>query len=531
MTPSPPAPPLPAAGLEPPTVTVLDDDPAIRDLLQVRLQRSGYKVFSAGSYEEFITLMTDCDAVLCDIILADGNGLHALKWTRQHYPHTPVIMMTGEPTYETAAEAIRLGAYDYLAKPINKDELLSTLARAVEHRRLALTKARLEKENESYRLELEQRVAERTQALRESQEFLTNLTNTMADAVISIKLPEYRIEYVNQAVRHILGYEPEELLNQTLPILYPDKAGFEAFVQKQAMMRQAGKNQIRLEQLLRHKLDKLVWTEIATSFLEGEGQSAQIISVVRDISQRSLLLGVVAHELRGPLALLKGFSEVLLEDIQSIDLESLSKYLTSINSTVVRMFTLLNELLDVTSIELGQISLNLESVNLSQLLRAQASDYSYIANKKKIKLHEHLPAEDLICPCDWTKISQVISNFIDNAIKYSEPETTIELIGERRGANIWIGVKDQGPGIKPDEIQHLFKNFGKTSSRPTGGEKSTGLGLAICKKIVEAHFGEIGVDSNPGQGATFWFTLPLSPPQFSRSSYQGKSPLEKEVTA
>lgn len=520
-----PAPPLPAAGLEPPTVTVLDDDPAIRDLLQVRLQRSGYKVFAAGSYEEFITLMTDCDAVLCDIILADGNGLHALKWTRQHYPHTPVIMMTGEPTYETAAEAIRLGAYDYLAKPINKDELLSTLARAVEHRRLALTKARLEKENESYRLELEQRVAERTQALRESQDFLTNLTNTMADAVFSIKLPEYRIEYVNQAVYHILGYEPEELLNQTLPILYPDQAGFEAFAQKQAVMRQAGKNQMRLEQLLRHKSDKPVWTEIATSFLEEEGQ---IISVVRDISQRSLLLGVVAHELRGPLALLKGFSEVLLEDIQSIDPDSLSKYLTSINSTVVRMFTLLNELLDVTSIELGQISLNLELVNLSQLLRTQAGDYTYIANKKKIRLREHLPAEDLICPCDWIKISQVISNFIDNAIKYSEPGTTIELMGERRGANVWIGVKDQGPGIKPDEIQHLFKNFGKISSRPTGGEKSTGLGLAICKKIIEAHFGAIGVDASPGQGATFWFTLPLSPPKnLPEVQVKAKAPVKK----
>ncbi len=530
MTPSTPGPLISAAtdGLEPPTVTVLDDDPSIRSLLQVRLQRSGYKVFPAGSYEEFITLMTDCDAVLCDIILGDGNGLHALKWSRQNYPYTPVIMMTGEPTYETAAEAIRLGAYDYLAKPINKDELLLTLVRAVEHRRLALAKERLEKENEAYRLELEQRVAERTQALRESQEFLTNLTNTMADAVFSIKLPDYRIEYVNQAVRHILGYEPEELLNQTLPILYPDKAGFEAFVQKQMVMHQTGKNQMRLEQLLRHKSDKLVWTEIATSFLEGKGQPAQIISVVRDISQRSLLLGVVAHELRGPLALLKGFSEVLLEDVQSIDPGSLSKYLASINSTVVRMFTLLNELLDVTSIELGQISLNLESINLSQLLHQQAGDYAYIAHKKKISLHENLPAEDLICPCDRTKIGQVVSNFIDNAIKYSESGTTIELIGQRRDTNVWLGVKDQGPGIKEDEIPHLFKNFGKTSSRPTGGEKSTGLGLAICKKIIEAHYGEIGVDSNPGEGATFWFTLPLNPPPKNPGVYaKTKDPSEQ----
>lgn len=512
MTTSPPAsPPLLADGrLGQPIITVLDDDPAIRDLLQIRLERAGYKVLPAGSYEQFTAIMTDCDAVLCDIILSGSNGLHALKWARQHYPNTPIIMMTGEPTYETAAEAIRLGAYDYLAKPINKDELLATIARAVQHRRLALEKERLEKENQAYQLGLEQRVAERTQALRESQEFLANLTNTMADAVFSINLPEYRIEYVNQAVSQIFGYQPEELRGQTLHILYPDKTGFNIFVQRLMAARQAGQNQMRLEQLLRHKSDKSIWTEIAATFLDEEEQPIQIISVVRDISQRSLLLGVVAHELRGPLALLKGFSEVLLEDVESIDPDSLSKYLTSINSTVVRMFTLLNELLDVTSIELGQISLTLEPVNVSQLLQAQTSDYTYIAHKKSISLREHIASEKLICSCDSAKISQVISNFIDNAIKYSQPETTIEIRGEQRGLHIWVGIKDQGPGIKPDEIQYLFKNFGKTSSRPTGGEKSTGLGLAICKKIIEAHRGEIGVESNVGEGTTFWFSLPVA---------------------
>jgi PAS domain S-box-containing protein len=332
----------------------------------------------------------------------------------------------------------------------------------------------------------------------------------MADAVLSIKLPEYRIEYVNQAVNQMLGYEPEELLGQAMHSLYPDKAGFDAFVQKQAAMRQAGQHQLRLEQSLRHKSDKLIWTEIATTFLEKAGEPSQIICVVRDISQRSLLLGVVAHELRSPLALLKGFSEVLIDDVENIDPESLTRYLGSINATVVRMFTMLNEMLDVTSIELGQITLDLEPVNLSELLTTQANDYTYIAQKKMITLSTRLSSETLMCNCDAAKVSQVISNLIDNAVKYSEPDTTIEVIGEQRASRIRVGVKDEGPGVKPNEIPHLFKNFGKTSSRPPGGEKSTGLGLAICKKIIEAHRGEIGVDSNPDRGATFWFELPIS---------------------
>ena len=104
-----------------------------------------------------------------------------------------------------------------------------------------------------------------------------------------------------------------------------------------------------------------------------------------------------------------------------------------------------------------------------------------------------------------------MANFIDNAIKYSPTDTTIEIIGNQLGSNIWVGVSDDGPGIKPDEKQHLFKSFehNKISSKPTAGEKSSGLGLAICKKIIEAHHGEIGVDSAPGRGSTFWFSVPM----------------------
>jgi signal transduction histidine kinase len=220
----------------------------------------------------------------------------------------------------------------------------------------------------------------------------------------------------------------------------------------------------------------------------------------------------VAHELRGPLALLRGFSDVLLEDVENIDHESMVKYLSSISTTVGRMFTMLNELLDVTSIELGQISLNFEPVDLTHLLKTHVEDYTYIAHKKNITLATHLPSQSLLCRCDPIKIGQVISNFIDNAIKYSKPDTKVDIRAEQQAAMIWVGVQDQGPGVKPEEIEYLFKNFGKMSSRPTGGEKSTGLGLAICKKIVEAHHGEIGIETGPHQGATFWFSLPQTPP-------------------
>jgi PAS domain S-box-containing protein len=490
---------------------ILDDEPSVREALRLRLERSGYQVLLAGNYEEFVQVMVDCDAILSDIILPGDSGLQALKWTREHYPNTAVIMMTGKPTYETAAEAIRLGAFDYLAKPASKDELLFTIERAVQHRRLMLEKERLEKENETYRLHLEQRVAEQTQALRESQEFLATLTDTMADAVLSLEAPDYRIEYLNQAVVDIFGYEPKELMGQPVYILYGDQVNFNTFVQKQSAVLAAGQQQMRLEQALRRKDGKSVWTEIVATFLYSENQLSQIITVIRDISQRSLLLGVVAHELRSPLGLITGFSQAIMDDIKNVDEESMARYLGVIHESATRMLRMADDLLDITKIELGEVSLVTEAVDLINLLENQVSAYAFVARKKDIALKAVLPAKPVSCECDPVKIGQVVSNLIDNALKYSPSHTTVEIIAKMQDSKIWVAVKDQGPGIKPEETQYLFKSFGHTkiSSKPTGGEKSSGLGLAICKKIIEAHGGEVGVDSIVGQGSTFWFVLPL----------------------
>jgi signal transduction histidine kinase len=109
---------------------------------------------------------------------------------------------------------------------------------------------------------------------------------------------------------------------------------------------------------------------------------------------------------------------------------------------------------------------------------------------------------------DPARLLQVIDNLISNAVKYSPPGSTIRvaLLQDQRG---WrINVKDEGPGLTPHDRQNLFKDFVRLSAQPTGGEKSVGLGLAITRRVVEAHGGKIGVDSEPGQGANFWFMLP-----------------------
>lgn len=500
------------------TVMILDDEPSIRRALSQRLKREGYKVLTAGNFEEYTRTMTDCDVVLCDIILPSDNGLRVLEWTRHHYPLTPVVLMTGKPSYQTAAEALRLHAYDYLAKPVSKEDLLLTIDRAVQHRRLALDKVRLEQENEAYRLQLEQRFAEQSSALREFEQFLANVTNTMADALFTLTWPQGRIKYVNRAVFDIFGYQPGELVGEYIHILFVDPTRFALFKQQQLAATTTAQSQLRFEESMRRKDGQFVWIEMIVTFIRAQDDKLlEVICVARDITQRTLLLGVVSHELRSPLGLISGFSQAILRDLDDINLPSLKRYLEVIDNNASRMLKMIDELLDITRIQLGKVSLQLENVNLNQLLAERVADYGYVAHKKRLALRYTPLKLQLDCRCDPAKISQVVSNFIDNAIKYSNPNTTIEVISRQQGEQIWVGVKDQGPGIKPEELQHLFKSFGhnKISSRPTAGEKSSGLGLAISKNIVEAHRGEIGVNSQPGQGSTFWFTLPVNPYEFS----------------
>ena len=123
----------------------------------------------------------------------------------------------------------------------------------------------------------------------------------------------------------------------------------------------------------------------------------------------------------------------------------------------------------------------------------------------KLTLKEPMPSVSF----DAERISQVVTNLVSNAIKYSHPETTVTLSATTSGSRLQISVTDQGQGIPEDELPNLFKDFGRTSVKPTGGERSIGLGLAIVRRLVEAHGGRVWVRSEVGQGSTFCFSLPI----------------------
>ncbi len=222
------------------------------------------------------------------------------------------------------------------------------------------------------------------------------------------------------------------------------------------------------------------------------------------------LLGMVAHYLRNPVAIVQMMTAILRnQQLQRPPAEH-QRMLDDIYRQTEHMLAMLNDLLDLSQIENGTVTIVPESVAIGPLLEETISRHQLLANPKHTRIVLHSPVDGAVY-ADPLRLRQVLDNLISNAVKFSPPGSTITISVER-DHNYWkFAVTDQGPGISPDERNRLFEVFSRLSARPTGGEKSTGLGLAIARKVVKAHGGDIDVSSVPGQGATFWFTMPVAP--------------------
>lgn len=220
-------------------------------------------------------------------------------------------------------------------------------------------------------------------------------------------------------------------------------------------------------------------------------------------------LGMAAHDLRSPIGNIQSLAELLLEHHEGVRPEEYREVAATIHKLARDMVTLLNDLLDVTTIESGKIDLRPMPVSMTPYLAEIQHYHQRLAERKRIRLVTEV-AENIPTLCfDQERIRQVLNNLLSNAIKFSPPHTLVRLTVLPAPTGVEFSVTDQGQGIRLEEQSMLFGAFQRTSTKPTAGEHSTGLGLNICKKIVELHGGSIGVESEVGRGSRFFFTLPL----------------------
>jgi signal transduction histidine kinase len=245
--------------------------------------------------------------------------------------------------------------------------------------------------------------------------------------------------------------------------------------------------------------------ENARLFREIEEKGRQLESASRHKSQ---FLANMSHELRTPLNAILGYTELILDSIYGDVPEKVREVLVRLEKSGRHLLSLINDVLDLSKIEAGQLTLALAEYSMPDVVQTVVTAVEALATEKKLALEVAVAPDLPRGHGDERRISQVLLNLVGNAIKFTEVgEVRIEVSSSDGG--FLVAVSDTGPGIPETDQQKIFEEFQQVDSSTTRKKAGTGLGLSIAKRIVELHGGRIWVESNLGKGSTFWFKLPV----------------------
>jgi signal transduction histidine kinase len=219
-------------------------------------------------------------------------------------------------------------------------------------------------------------------------------------------------------------------------------------------------------------------------------------------AEKNEFLSIVAHDLRSPLSNIVTSADIVVSDTE-LPREQVDEFLQIIASSARHMIHLVENLMDLNAIEQGRMKLQIAPCELSEVVRGIAANYDVRAKAKQQELKLWEDAGPFVALTDHHSAIQIFDNLVSNAIKYSPAGKRIDIRLRRRNGMIRCEVQDEGPGLNKDDLQKMFGKFAKLSARPTGGEPSTGLGLSIVKKMVDASGGNVWCESEPGKGSTF----------------------------
>ncbi len=253
---------------------------------------------------------------------------------------------------------------------------------------------------------------------------------------------------------------------------------------------------------------RLVRSERAAR-MEAERVQAELRMVGRHKSQ---FLANASHELRTPLNAIIGFSEVLKEKMFGDLTVRQTQYVEDICASGRHLLSLINDVLDLSKVEAGRMELELSTFPAARAIREGAAMMREWTTRHGIEIEIDLDPGLGVIEADERKLKQVLFNLLSNAVKFSPEGAKVEIVGHTRDGVLEVSVRDSGIGIPPEEQPKIFEEFyqvEKRAEQPSRGQEGTGLGLALAKRFVELHGGRIEVESIPGAGSTFAFTLPL----------------------
>ena len=484
------------ANLPPLHVLVVEDDPDTRANLCDILELDGYNVETAGTVTDALnrTNWHEISTIILDYKLPDGSAETLLPQLRQLAPKAAVIVSTGVAGLNGAILALQHGAFDYILKPLNADALRASLARIVERQKLA-------------------RAKERTEAA------FRTLVQAAPSMIVILRL-DHTLIYLSPFTEQLTGYKAMEVLGKNCFEVFVPDAGLRESFSKELSRSFAGATLRGAEMPVVCKDGSRRWMVWNAQLLADYEDGPAILAIGQDItslkqaqeqalqSERLAAIGQMmtglAHESGNALARSQACLEML-----AFESEDRPKSLNLI-SRIQAAQDHLRQLYDEVRNYAAPIKLELERWNLSHIWRQAWENLHLARQDKNANLLEETDGLDLYCSVDQFRLGQVFRNILENALAACQEPVEIKVLcthAEIAGQPaIRIAFRDNGPGVNAEQRQRIFDPFFTTKT------KGTGLGMAIAKRIVEAHGGRIAVGTGPDRGAEILVTLPNRKP-------------------
>ncbi len=511
------------------TILIIEDEEAIRMSMTNYLEDRDYHVLVAENGKSGIDLFDrkQPDIILTDLRMPITDGLEVIEYIQEKSNNIPIIVISGKGKVSDAIDAIRLGAWDYLLKPI---EDLSILVHRIE---IALEKTELIKKNIEYKENLEQLVEKRALELKqtnsrlfESEKRFRTLYENMPCGMMLVGM-DYVIKDVNDITCSITGYTKDELIGQFCDILCPKgseskqclilEVGQEYFEQMDTTIKcKDGKKHPILKNARKIMLEGKEYILENFIDLEEQKKAEEVQRIAREEAEKanelkSQFLANISHELRTPLNSIIGYSQLMSKyDFKKSEIQD---NLKRIFSSGKYLLSLVNDLLDVSKIETGKEEIEYSEFSLSQLINEVISIFSTEQANDEVILSADINSEikDII-NTDYKKLKQILVNLTGNSVKFTEKgsiKIKVELEKEN-SKKLKFSICDTGIGISEKTGNKIFNLFVQADGSLTRKHGGTGLGLSISKRYVEMLDGKIWFDSVENQGTTFYFTIKIN---------------------
>jgi len=492
------------------------------------------------------------DAVLLDLSLPDAQGLDTIGRVHSQAPDVPIVVLTGLNDEEAAVKAVERGAQDYLIKGQVDGHLLARALRYAVQRHKAEESLKkrnrellvLRKISETILGSLDLKIVLDQileQAMLSGSFDLGNirlLDSSGASLEVAVArgyrdpnnvVSHRRLSRTTEAAQssHFSGLvfeQPciEEHVQACTGLRTMKKEGIESFVQVPVRAegdvlgiiqlasrtpRRFNNEEVRLLETIGNQMGIAV--QRAQLYEETRRQAGELEKANK---LQADFTAMIAHDLRSPLMNIVGVTEVMIGGMFGCVSEEQKKWLSRMQANGQSLIDLVSDFLDVSKLESGYIEVKRERVDLSDLIQKTIENFRVLAHEKGISISD---AVDLSLPTvnvDPRRMDQVLSNLISNAIKFAGDGGVTEVgaaLADATEVKVWV--RDNGAGIPADEMHELFQKYRQGGNAKFSSQKGTGLGLVICKMIVEAHGGKIWVESDPGHGSSFFFSLPVTP--------------------